>query len=90
MIEDVIGEHDEIESELRTARKLITNLRMRETMDKILIALAMIFYLSVCVFIIFSRLKTPVQTILGLFSPLFNLFSFGSSSSSPPFNQTEL
>ena len=73
IITDVIDEHDKIEDELKTAKQLTRNLRMREFADRILLGLAVLLYVSVCVYIILARLKLPLS---GIFS-----FLFSSSSS---------
>ena len=65
IITDVIDEHDKIEDELKTAKALTRNLRMREFADRFLLGLAFLFYASVCIFIIVSRLKWPLNFLFG-------------------------
>ena len=59
----IIDQHEEIERELKNAKRLTQNLKMRQTMDYVLISLALLFYVTVCAYIIVSRVKMGIASV---------------------------
>jgi protein transport protein SEC20 len=74
VLKQVAGEHDKIGANLNQSKHLMSSYNIRDMTDKLLLFIAVIFYFSVCLFIIFSRVHAPLSTIWNFFVWILNLF----------------
>eukprot|EP01127_Copromyxa_protea_P022062 TRINITY_DN7765_c0_g1_i1.p1 TRINITY_DN7765_c0_g1~~TRINITY_DN7765_c0_g1_i1.p1 ORF type:complete len:257 (-),score=48.07 TRINITY_DN7765_c0_g1_i1:32-802(-) len=71
-IQQALNEHGHIEQELQTAKHLMTSFKIKNMTDKLLLVIAMVFYVLVCVYVLLARLPTPIASVFGLFSYIFS------------------
>jgi hypothetical protein len=57
MLHEILDEHEEMNERLTQSKNWLTKLFRRETTDKLLIGLALIFFVCVCLYIIKVRLR---------------------------------
>jgi len=63
VLKQVAGEHHKIGANLNQSKHLMSSYNIRDMTDKLLLFIAVIFYFSVCVFIIFSRVHAPLTSL---------------------------
>jgi len=74
VLKQVAGEHHKIGANLNQSKHLMSSYNIRDMTDKLLLFIAVIFYFSVCVYIIFSRVNAPLTSIWNFFMWVLNLF----------------
>jgi hypothetical protein len=64
VLKQVVNEQGKIGANLELSKHLLSSYSIRDLTDKLLLVIAVLFYLAVCVYIIFSRVQAPLSYVM--------------------------
>jgi hypothetical protein len=73
-LKQVVDEQEKIGSDIELSKHLLRSYNIRDLTDKLLLVLALIFYFSVCVYIIFARVNAPLSSLMNFFGWVISFF----------------